>query len=81
MAKVIEIRSAVELMINKHIKLQYVPDKVELVGRGSLRNDITNYIAREQIKLLKSVIEHPTKPGYKRHDVLAKITELEKELQ
>ena len=35
---------------------------------------------QSQIDLLKEFIEHPMKPGYKRHDVLNKIKELEKQL-
>ena len=31
---------------------------------------------QSQIDLLMEVIEHPTKPGYKRHDVLDKIKNL-----
>ena len=31
---------------------------------------------QSQIDLLKEVIEHPMKPGYKRHDILNKINEL-----
>lgn len=33
---------------------------------------------QSQIDLLKEFIEHPTKPGYKRHDVLDRIKKLEK---
>lgn len=33
---------------------------------------------QSQINLLKKYVEHPTKPGYKRHDILNKIKELEK---
>ena len=33
---------------------------------------------QSQIDLLKEFIEHPMKPGYKRHDVLNRIKELEK---
>lgn len=33
---------------------------------------------QSQIDLLKGCIEHPTKPGYKRHDILDKIKKLEK---
>jgi hypothetical protein len=35
---------------------------------------------QSQIDLLKEFIEHPMKPGYKRHDVLNKIKELEETL-
>lgn len=35
---------------------------------------------QSQIDLLKEVIEHPMKPGYRRHDVLDKIKILEKQL-
>lgn len=35
---------------------------------------------KSQIRILKSCVEHPTKPGYQRHDILKKINELEKEL-
>jgi hypothetical protein len=31
-----------------------------------------------QIELLETCIEHPTKPGYKRHDILDKIKQLKK---
>ena len=33
-----------------------------------------------EIDLLKDCIEHPQKPGYKRHDILKKIDELELKL-
>ena len=33
------------------------------------------------IEQLKQHIEHPTKPGYKRHDILNKIKELEQQLE
>ena len=33
-----------------------------------------------QIEILKEHIEHPNKPGYKRHDILEKIKELELKL-
>jgi hypothetical protein len=35
---------------------------------------------RFAIEQLKQHIEHPTKPGYKRHDILIKIKELEQKL-
>ena len=44
----------------------------------------SKYVERQKLEFaieqLKEHIEHPTKPGYKRHDVLAKIKELEKKL-
>jgi hypothetical protein len=40
-------------------------------------NKIFKLFIQSQIDLLKEFIEHPTKPGYKRHDVLKKINELE----
>jgi len=46
-------------------------------------NDTLSMAMREYAKLsvieeLKKVIEHPTKPGYKRSDVIKRIKELEK---
>jgi hypothetical protein len=38
-------------------------------------------ILQAQIDVLKSHVEHPTKPGYKRYDILDKIKKLEKELK
>jgi len=38
-------------------------------------------VIQAQINILKEHIEHPTKPGYKRHDVLEKIKELELNLK
>lgn len=35
----------------------------------------------DEIKLLESVLEHPTKPGYKRHDIIEKIKILQQELK
>ncbi len=37
-------------------------------------------IIQAQIDILKEHIEHPKKPGYKRHDILDKIKELESKL-
>jgi len=34
-----------------------------------------------QIEILKEHIEHPNKPGYKRHDILDKIKSLEENLK
>jgi len=36
---------------------------------------------QSQIDLLSQFVEHPTKPGYRRHDVLEKINELENKLK
>jgi hypothetical protein len=36
---------------------------------------------KSQIEVLKSHIEHPTKPGYKRSDVVESIKELKKKLK
>lgn len=36
---------------------------------------------RAQIEVLESHIEHPRKPGYKRHDVIDTIKELNKQLK
>lgn len=45
----------------------------------------SKYVEKEKLKFaidqLKVHIEHPTKPGYKRHDVLAKIKDLEQQLK
>ena len=38
-------------------------------------------LLQAKIDILKEHIEHPTKPGYKRHDVLEKIKELELNLK
>ena len=38
-------------------------------------------VLRDTISLLESVVEHPTKSGYKRHDVLDKIKKLKQELK
>ena len=35
---------------------------------------------QSQIDLLGTVIEHPNKPNYKRHDVIDKIKQLKKQL-
>jgi hypothetical protein len=37
-------------------------------------------VIQAQIDILKEHIEHPTKPGYKRRDILGKIKELESKL-
>ena len=41
---------------------------------------IYNLCLQSQIDLLKECVEHPTKPGYKRHDILNKIKNLEKKI-
>jgi len=47
-------------------------------------NEMYSYMAdfakQSAIEELKKHIEHPTKPGYKRHDILNKIKQLENEL-
>lgn len=35
--------------------------------------EIINLCIKDKISLLESCIEHPTKPGYKRKDILEKI--------
>lgn len=37
-------------------------------------------IVEKQIEILSQHIEHPTKPGYRRHDILDKIKNLKTEL-
>ena len=44
-----------------------------------LARKIHKLYIQSQIDLLKEFIEHPTKPGYKRHDVLDRIKKLEKQ--
>lgn len=45
----------------------------------------SKYVQREKIKAQIEVLtlhtEHPTKPGYKRHDILNKIKELQQQLK
>ena len=36
------------------------------------------YTHDEVIKILESVVEHPNKPGYKRHDIINLIKEMKK---
>lgn len=45
-----------------------------------IAKEIKKFHLQSQIDLLKEVIEHPMKPGYRRHDVLDKIKKLEKQL-
>jgi len=46
----------------------------------NLNKKFKKYTIAYTIKILESHIEHPTKPGYKRHDILLRIEELKKEL-
>ena len=39
---------------------------------------IKKLFLQSQIELLKEFVEHPTKPNYKRHDILERIKKLEK---
>lgn len=58
-------------------------------GESSLDDFIaganSKYVQREKIKAQIEVLtlhtEHPTKPGYKRHDILNKIKELQQQLK
>jgi hypothetical protein len=43
-------------------------------------NEIIKLHLQSQIDLLGTVIEHPNKPNYKRHDVLDKMNQLKKKL-
>jgi hypothetical protein len=43
-----------------------------------ITKEIIKLHLQSQIDLLTTVIEHPTKQGYKRHDVLDKINHLKK---
>lgn len=43
--------------------------------------NIEKIILQKQIEILKSHIEHPNKPGYKRSDVVGSIKRLKKELE
>jgi ppGpp synthetase/RelA/SpoT-type nucleotidyltranferase len=65
------------------------PEKVLDKVRGGLNKDedgndvyylweVLEAMKQYAILQLKQHIEHPTKPGYKRHDILEKIKELEK---
>lgn len=42
----------------------------------STEKKAATYSTEEVVSLLESLIEHPTKPGYKRHDVISKIHEI-----
>ena len=50
----------------------------EEINFGFYTNPIINNheIIKSQIDILQKHIEHPTKPGYKRHDIVDKIIEL-----
>ncbi len=48
---------------------------------GANSKYVKQQILQAQIDVLKNHIEHPTKPGYKRHDILNKIKELQQELK
>lgn len=45
----------------------------------------SKYVEKQKLEFaieqLKSHIEHPTKPGYRRHDILNKIAELEQKIK
>jgi len=51
------------------------PEVKELLLTIELANE--KRVIQAQIDILKEHIEHPNKPGYKRHDILEKIKELE----
>ncbi len=42
--------------------------------------ELRKLIVEKQIEILSQHIEHPTKPGYKRHDIIDKIKNLKSEL-
>ena len=43
---------------------------------ASTENGSKKYSTEEVVSLLESLIEHPSKPGYKRHDIISKIHEI-----
>jgi len=66
--KLIEIQNIIEnIDTNLHDEIYYAT-KIYMI-----------YL-QDQIDILKEFVEHPTKPGYRRHDVLKKIHELETKL-
>ena len=46
--------------------------------KSELYREVSKLICNFAIEQLKQHIEHPNKPGYKRHDILDKIKEIEK---
>ena len=61
------------------IKIQNIIENIDTNLHDEIYYANNLYILhlQDQIDLLKEFIEHPTKPGYKRHDVLKKIHEFE----
>lgn len=58
-----------------------ISDIDDLVNDRDCTKVIYKLHLQSQIELLESCIEHPTKPGYKRHDILNKIKEVQKLLK
>ena len=46
-----------------------------------ITKEIRKIHLQDQIDLLKEFVEHPTKPGYRRHDVLKKINLIKTQLE
>ena len=47
----------------------------------TIENNNEKNVIKGQIEILQEHIEHPTKPGYRRHDILNKIKELKSKLK
>jgi hypothetical protein len=48
------------------------------ISREACKAFMEVYAKHRVIEELKSHVEHPTKPGYKRHDIVKRIKELER---
>ena len=72
-----------ELEANNYVSNKYLAQESEAL-EDFIAGATSKYVERQKLEFaieqLKEHIEHPTKPGYKRHDVLAKSKELEQKL-
>jgi hypothetical protein len=67
----------IEKILDTHLEIGYV----SIYGIETSCKEIYKLHLESQLELLESLIEHPTKPEYKRYDVLDKIKKLETKLK
>ena len=76
-------KEAEDYSIKHHLdKHKYSGDKERISFiAGANSTYVQAKIIQAQIDVLKQHIEHPTKPGYRRHDVLNSIKEFQQQLK
>jgi hypothetical protein len=65
-------------VIKEYIDKNYNIDCLLGGENSELYREVSKLVCDFAIEQLKQHIEHPTKPGYRRHDILNKIKQLEK---